>query len=138
MQMCKQANLTGRQSFVCCNKPEHVVHIQHKAEKKRYIGNLKYNKKQHWRDWLKKADEPDIWMANHYITAPDTDGGKARIPVLKVTVDREETTGRTNSKKSAALAKGFFPPKLVVSLVQPNAKYPPQCQADVRITVDQL
>ena len=138
MQMCKQVNSTGRQSFACCNEPEHAVHIQHKAEKKRYVGNLKYNKKQHWRDWLEKVDEPDIWTANCYITAPDTDGSKARIPVLKVTVDREEMIVRTNSEKSATLAKGFFPPKLVVSSVQPNTKYPPQCQADVRITTDQL
>jgi len=138
MQMHKQANLSGRQSFICCNKPEHAVHIQHKAEKKRYDSKLEYNKKQHWRDWLERAEEPDIWTANRYVTAPDTDSGKARIPVLKVTVDREETTVRTNSKKSAALAKGFFPPKLVVSLVHPNTKYPPQCQVDVRITADQL
>jgi len=137
-QMRKQANLSGRQSFLCCNEPEHAVHIQHKVAKKRYTNNMEYNKRQHWRDWLKKADEPDIWTANRYITAPETDGGKARIPVLKVTVDGEETTARTNSEKSAALAKGFFPPKPVVSLVHPNAKYPPQCQVDVRITADQL
>ena len=123
-QMCKQVNSTGRQSFACRNEPEHAVHIQHKAMKKRYVGNLEYNKKQHWRDWLEKADEPDIWTANCYVTAPDTDGGKARIPVLKVTTDGEESTARTNSEKSAALAKGFFPPKPAVSSVQPNAEYP--------------
>jgi len=137
-QMQKQANLSGRQSFLCCNKPEHAVHIQHKVAKKRYMNNMEYNKRQHWRDWLKKADELDIWTANHYVTAPETDSGKARIPVLKVTVDGEETTARTNSEKSATLAKGFFPPKLAVSLVHPNAEYPPQCQVDVRITADQL
>ena len=138
MQMQKQADLSGRQSFLCRNKPEHAVHIQHKEAKKRYVNNMEYNKRQHWRDWLEKADEPDIWTANRYVTAPETDSGKARIPVLKVTVDGEEMTARTNSKKSTMLAKGFFPPKPVVSLVHPNAKYPPQCQVDVRITADQL
>ena len=136
--MHKQANSSGRQSFICRNEPEHAVHIQHKADKKRYANKLKYNKKQHWRDWLEKAEEPDIWTANRYVTAPDTDGGKARIPVLKVTVDGEETTARTNSEKSAALAKGFFPPKPAVSLVHPNAEYPPQCQVDIIIMADQL
>jgi len=99
---------------------------------------MEYNKRQHWRDWLKKVDEPDIWMVNRYVTAPETDGGKARIPVLKVIVDGEETIARTNSEKSTALAKGFFPPKPAVSSVHPNAEYPPQCQVDVRITADQL
>ena len=106
-QMCKQANSSGRQSFICRNKPEHTVHIQHKVEKKRYDSKLKYNKKQHWRDWLERAEELDIWMANRYITAPDTDSSKARIPVLKVTVDGEEMTVRTNSEKSAMLAKAL-------------------------------
>ena len=137
-QLHKQANKLGRQSFMCCNKPEHNVHAQHKVVMKKYEGTLEYTKKQHWRDWLKKADEPDIWTANCYISAPVTDGSKARIPVLKVMVDGQDTSARTNSKKGAALAKGFFPPKPAVSTVQPNTKYPLQCQNDIKITADQL
>jgi len=137
-QMCKSANKLGRQSFLCRNKPEHAVHNQHKEAKKRYEGNLEYNRKHHWRDWLEKADEPDIWMANCYVTVPATDGSKDRIPVLKVTVDGQETSVQTNSEKGNALAKGFFPLKPAISTVPPNAEYPPQCQANIRITVDQL
>ena len=72
------------------------------------------------------------------MTVPAMDRGKARIPVLKVTVDRQETLVQTNSEKGTVLAKGFFLLKLMVSTVPPNAEYPPQCQADVRITTDQI
>jgi hypothetical protein len=38
-----------------------------------------------------------------------SDGGKAKIPALKVSRGEEEVTTSTNDEKSAALAKGFFP-----------------------------
>jgi len=72
------------------------------------------------------------------VTTSATDGSKDRIPVLKIIVDRQEISAQTNSEKGDVLAKGFFPPKPAVSTVPPNAEYPPQCQADVRITADQL
>ena len=116
----------------------HMVHTQSKEAAKSYNNNLKYTKKQHWRDWLKKAEEPDIWMANKYISTPAMDGGKARIPVLKHKVDGQEVIARTNSKKSSVLAKGFFPPKPTESAACPNAKYLKQCQGGIKITADQI
>jgi len=53
-------------------------------------------------------------------------------------VDGQETSAWTNSEKGNVLAKGFFLLKPVISTVPPNAEYPPQCQANVRITADQL
>ena len=59
------------------------------------------------------------------MTMSATDGGKDRIPVLKITVDGQEISAQTNSEKGNALAKGFFLPKPVVSTVPPNIEYPP-------------
>jgi len=137
-QLCKQSNKLGRISFERHNDLNHMVHAQSKEAAKSYNNNLKYTKKQHWRDWLKKAEEPDIWMANKYISMPATDGGKARIPMLKHKVDGQEVTARTNSKKSSTLAKGFFPPKPTESAAHPNPKYPKQCQGGIKITADQI
>ena len=114
------------------------MHAQHKEAVKRYKNNLKYTKKHHWRDWLKKLEELDIWMANHYVTAPATDGRKARILVLKHKVDGQEVSVRTNSKKSATLAKGFFPLKPMENSVLPNVKYPRPCQGGTKITAKQI
>lgn len=137
-QMRKQSNKLGRKAYERRYELEHKVHAQRKEVAKRYESNLEYNKKHHWRDWLEKLEEPDIWTANRYVTAPVTDGGKARILVLKHKVDRQEVSARTNSKKSAILAKGFFPPKPAEDSVPPNVRYPKPCKGDIRITAEQI
>ena len=137
-QMRSRSNKLGRQSYRHRNELDHAIHAQHKEAAKRYEGTLEYNRKQHWRDWLERADEPDIWTANRYITAPTTDGGKARIPVLKYKVERQEISARTNGEKSDALAKSFFPPKPVENADQTSTKYPQQCQGGVKITAEQI
>jgi len=138
MQLRSQSNKLGRQSYRHHNQLDHAIHAQHKDAVKRYERTLNYTKKQHWRDWLESADEPDIWMANHYISAPATDRGKARIPVLKYKVGRQEISARTNGEKSDTLAKGFFPPKPAESTDQPSTRYPKQCQGGVKITANQI
>ena len=137
-QMHKQANKLGRESYGYRENPNHMIHAEHKAVMKKYNTNLNYVKKQHWRDWAERADEPDIWTANRYVSAPVTDGGKARIPVLKCNVGGQEISARTNGKKSTALAKGFFPPKPAESSVQNSTRYPKQCQGGVKITAEQI
>jgi len=64
MQMRKQVNKLSRKSFSFCREPNHVIHTQNKDVAKRYDGKLCYTKKQHWRDWVERAEEPDIWTAN--------------------------------------------------------------------------
>jgi len=108
-QLRRQAEKLGRQSFKSRSQPDHKVHAEHKVATKRYEKTLQYTKKQHWRDWLEKAEDPDIWTANKLISAPATDGGKARIPTLKHNAGGQESSARTNEEKSIALAKCFFP-----------------------------
>ena len=77
--------------------------------RKRYDKTLHYTKKQLWRDWLEKAEEPDIWTANRYTSALASDGGKTRIPTLRGVLDGNEVMARSNGEKSTMLAKRFFP-----------------------------
>jgi Endonuclease-reverse transcriptase len=56
----RQASKIGRQSYKRRNEPEHRVHADHKEAVTRYDKTLRYTKKQHWRDWLEKAEDPDI------------------------------------------------------------------------------
>jgi len=67
-----------------------------------------------------------------------TDGGKARIPILKYSVGKQVISTRTNGEKSTALTKGFFPLKPAESTVETSTKYLKQCQGGVKITVDQI
>jgi len=111
MQLCRQAKQLGRQSYKCQSQPLHRIHLEHKEAAKRYDKTLQYTKKQHWWDWLEKAEDLDIWTASKLIAAPAMDGGKARILMLKHEVDGQESLARSNEEKSRALAKCFFPAK---------------------------
>ena len=137
-QLRRQAEKLGRQSFKSRSQPDHKVHAEHKVATKRYEKTLQYTKKQHWRDWLEKAEDPDIWTANKLISAPATDGGKARIPTLKHNAGGQESSARTNEEKSIALAKCFFPARPDKDNSQPVHRYPRQCTKNTKISAEQV
>jgi hypothetical protein len=83
-QLQRQAGKLGRQSYKRRDDPQHPIHGEHKEAAKRYNKTLQYTKKQHWCDWLKRAEEPDIWTVQQVISAPAADRGKARIPILRL------------------------------------------------------
>ncbi len=98
---------------------------------------LQGTKQQHWRQWLEKAEDPDIWAANQITTTPPSDRGKAKIPKLKHKVGEEDATASTNKEKSTALAKGFFPAKPQEE-PQPTEKYPKACKGVGKVTRHQI
>ena len=110
----------GRKTSKYRNVPEHATHKEYREVRKIYDKAIKYNKRHHWRDWLEKATDPDIWTANKYITAAASDGGKTRIPALRQVHGDIEQMVSANHEKSKLLAKGFFPSKPPV-----NPNYPP-------------
>ena len=133
----QEANKTGRRASKYSNWPEHHSHRVHQDASKKYRQTMERTKRQHWRDWLEKSDDPDIWTAHKYISSPAGDGGKCRIPVLKLTRNGQEQSATTNDMKSEMLAKTFFPPC-------PSTDYPmhfvypkPACKFDP-ITKDQV
>ena len=58
------ANKLGRLSFQLRQITPHNIHVEHKEAKSKYQRILKLTKQQHWREWLEKADEPDLWTAH--------------------------------------------------------------------------
>ena len=110
-QLRKQADKLGRKAYKLKHLPEHIVHKEHREVSKKYEKTLQSTKRHHWRDWLEKAEDLDLWTAHCIISAPASDGGKSRIPTLKHKIGNQEHTASTNSEKSEALARGFFPPK---------------------------
>jgi len=132
----KQANKLGRKSYKWRFDPLHAIHAEHKEASKMYVKMLKTTKQQHWCSWLERAKDPDIWAVHHLISAPASDRGKARIPALKFKVREVETMAITNSKKGAALAKGFFPKKLQTQDIQEDKEYPKMCSKAGKVTKD--
>ena len=107
----QEANRKGRKASKYRNWPDHHTHEDKRIANKSFQKTLERTKRQHWRDWLEKAEDPDIWTAHKYASSPAGDGGKCRIPVLKVTKNNQETTATTNSEKASMLATAFFPPR---------------------------
>jgi hypothetical protein len=68
-----------------------------------------------------------VWKASSLTTGPATDGGKCKIPTLRVKHDRTGAVlceAIANSEKSAWLFKEFFSKKPAASTVPPNFVYP--------------
>ena len=84
---------------------------------------LKFTKQQHWRDWLEKAKDPNIWAAYQLILAPPMDREKAKIPKLKIKLGKANMLASSNEEKSIALAKCFFPTKLQARDANAGVKY---------------
>ena len=76
---------------------------------------------------------------NKYISNPVGDGGRTRIPTLKVK-DDEGTTREvnTNEDNAKSLATTFFPPKPAISTVPQNYSYPLPLPSPSQVTKEQV
>ena len=106
----QEANKKGRAASKYKDWPENHTHVERHKANKIFQRLLEHTKRQHWRDWLEKADDPDIWTTHRYMSTPAGDGGKSRIPVSKLTKEGQENTATTSKEKSRMLASTFFPP----------------------------
>jgi hypothetical protein len=107
----QEANRKGQRASKYKDWPDHQVHAERHKANKIFQKTLECTKQQHWHDWLERAEDPDIWTAHRYMAAPAGDGGKSRIPVLKLMQDGQEHLASTNEEKRKLIAKTFFPPK---------------------------
>jgi len=98
-------------------------------------------KRRHWEDFLENAAEQGLWTANRYLKEPIGDGGKTRIPTLKVPVEGEDGLLQeinTNEGKAKILAQIFFPKKPEPSRVPENHEYPELLPPLPLITPEQI
>ena len=90
-------------------------------------------------DFLEEIEGKELWTAHKYITSPAGDGGKARIPMLRVTGENSMTHNVvSNEEKSAVLCCMFFPTKPTRSLVPDDAEYPDHVAYSFRQSMAQL
>jgi hypothetical protein len=64
--------------------PDHASHTELHKARNAYGEAIVDAKRGHWEDFLENAAEQDLWTANKYFKEPIGDGGKTRIPTLKV------------------------------------------------------
>ena len=132
-----EANKTGRKASEYNSWPKHHSHTEHQEELKKYTRTMEHTKRQHWRDWLEKSEDPDIWMAHKYTLSAAGDGCKFRIPVLKLNRNGQEQMATTNDAKSEMLARTSFPPRPPMDSLLHFVYPKPICKYNL-ITKDQV
>ena len=118
-------NCLASASYRYCAVTDHPSHSQYTDTRNKYGLAIKRAKKQHWDTFLEELSGKDLWMAQHYVTNPAGDGGKAQIPTLKVLDEAgHPRTITTNEEKILAFSRIFFPRQPASDLVPSNLKYP--------------
>ena len=107
----RNMNKLGRKASKLREYPDHRIHAEYEEAKKTYAKEIERSKRHHWRDWLERAVDPDIWTAHRYVSMAAADCNGARIPTLRAKVGESESSAVTNEEKSKLLVKTFFPPK---------------------------
>jgi len=89
--------------------PQDLIHRVHKAKSTMYGSMIEYAKKTHWEGFLSSLDGKSVWVAHRYVSGEPTDGGKMRVPTLKVKqANRQLHNAETKADKSEVLKDTFF------------------------------
>ena len=105
--------------------PDHPIHRELSEREERFTEAVREAKSNHWWEFLENAMDKDVWSANKYVSKPVSDGGRPRIPALKVKLPNgSQSEVNTNEEKARALAGSFFPKRPALSTVLPNFHYP--------------
>jgi hypothetical protein len=105
---------------------DHLSHEEFQRARNDYRQLIKSTKKGFWENWLEEVSREQVWKANKFVTALNSDGGKARVPALKVMGDNGEgRMVKDNTSKSAALHHAFFYEPPEDNGIDPNQEYPP-------------
>ncbi|KAJ6570536.1 hypothetical protein DFH09DRAFT_1080093 [Mycena vulgaris] len=104
----------------------HPIHEEARVRRRIYAGAVDDAKTSHWVKWLESLDVKDVWAAGRLVSGPPSDGGRARVPTLRVVdpVTHIVTEATSNEAKSKLFYKEFFPAKMAISSVPPNPVYP--------------
>ena len=137
-QLRRATNKLGRQSYRSRAEPDHAVHNEHAKMVKKYRNTLDLTHRQHWRDWLENAEDPDIWAAHRLTSSSGGDGGKSKIPVLNYKVGDAMAVASENCDKGRVLAKNFFPAKPPSDESWSDRSYPKARERAGKITVEQI
>jgi hypothetical protein len=104
----RNANKLGRKVSKSKCSPGSQLYAEYEQAKRKYVSEIEKNKRQHWRDWLEKASDLDIWTAHRYISATTPDGNNTRIPTLRVQAGESVRMAAINEEKSKMLVDTFF------------------------------
>ncbi|KAJ7123709.1 hypothetical protein C8R44DRAFT_620418, partial [Mycena epipterygia] len=119
-----------KESYLRRYIPEHPVHETARLVRNEYSEAVQTAKIVHWIAWLEglgSINPNEVWAAGKMVAGGSSDGGRARVPTLKVLdpLTRKVSEAVTNKEKSDAFYREFFPPKMLTSSVPQDAIFPP-------------
>ncbi|KAJ7760951.1 hypothetical protein B0H16DRAFT_1312580, partial [Mycena metata] len=117
-----------RVAYAQRNKPDHPVHAEARTAVEKYVKEVTEGKARHWVEWQEKLVGGQVWDVHRFLNAVPSDGSAARIPTLERRNPETRQvvgTAESNEAKSEWFRAEFFPPKMRVSSVPPDAGYPP-------------
>lgn len=113
-----------------------AVHEECRRTRNQYSQLIKDTKRDHWEDWLSGLDGNEVWKASKMIQNGGTDGGRTRIPDLKIpNQDGTHSTTSSNEEKSKAFFEAFFPKRTAPPA--PNARHHPPPKWEYETTSDE-
>jgi len=135
----KEARKTSRAARHYRRQPAHSTHVKRRQARNRYAKLLRKTKKDHYEEWIEGITQRTIWDANKFSAAPSGDGGKTRIPALKIK-DHEgrEVDVQDNGEKSRLLHKAFFYNPPSETGINPSFEYPPPAFEYEEITDEEI
>ena len=115
------------------------VHEEFRLARNEYSEAIHAAKTEHWIEWLETLDEEGVWTVNRMATGPASDGGRGRIPTLKV---RDPVTKEvireacTNEDKGKLFYQIFFPRRIAPPVPVQREPYP-QAKWEYEPTTDE-
>ena len=138
----RQKNQLSNASYKYCTILDHPTHEEHRKVRNLDANEIHSAKKAHWADFLEGMAGGDIWITNHYISGEAKDGGKTRIPTLKLSPpagsDAPTVEAASNEDKSTMLARLMFPTRPSTCSVPTDFDYLPQLPTSDSITSEQV
>ena len=104
-----RAKRAGEKSYKYRNHPAHPSHEEARRRRNDCSELIKKTKRDFWMEWLEGVNAKSVWDANRFISMPGSDGGRTKIPALKVMANgRVIREVQDNAEKSRMLHAIFF------------------------------
>lgn len=129
----------GKEAYNARLRPEDPIHEDFRKARNEYAEHVYKAKQEHWLEWVAQTDTDNLYTLHKFISSPASDGGKARIPGLKVKDEHGNTEiVTTNEQKSKALYECFFRKPPDHPEIPENFDYPPEVEEFSNITEQQV
>jgi len=105
--------------------PSDPVHAEYRTGRNAYGTMIDNAKKTRWENFLQSLDEKTVWSAHRYASGEPSDGGKTRVPTLKVREQSGLMSEVISSEgKSKLFEKAFFLDMVTTAPTSEAAMYP--------------